>query len=271
MSIMGLLNVTITITVIVVSNLAALILTETLTTSKTALGQVPPEPSVPGGDPITDNQLPNIGDQPEPTQSATPTNLSSPTIQITSHEDGTQVPPGELTIRGTSSDNEESNCQVYADVNDITPLQNATAAGSSGIGDYSQWTFTYTQSYQFITEGANELTAKISCFDSAATTPLSEWHSVNVTGVAGSITPTSTMGQAPRTDDVLVAEQGPIISSPPITSLAPPLSASEEPSGNSGPSQVEGGDDNSGDDDDGGEGDDDDGGEGDDDDGGEED
>ena len=34
-----------------------------------------------------------------------------------------------------------------------------------------------------ITEGANELTAKISCYDGNNPTPLSEWHSINVTGV----------------------------------------------------------------------------------------
>jgi hypothetical protein len=70
----------------------------------------------------------------------------------------------------------------------MTPLQNATAAGANGGDDYSQWTFTYTEDYQLITQGANELTAKISCFDNVggsgggATIPLSEWHSVNVTG-----------------------------------------------------------------------------------------
>jgi hypothetical protein len=49
---------------------------------------------------------------------------------------------GELTIQGTPSDNGESNCQVYTDVNDITPLQNATAAGANGgEDDYSRWTY----------------------------------------------------------------------------------------------------------------------------------
>ena len=38
--------------------------------------------------------------------------------------------------------------------------------GSSGEdNDFSQWTFTYTQDYQLIKLGANELTAKISCYD----------------------------------------------------------------------------------------------------------
>jgi hypothetical protein len=126
-----------------------------------------------------------------------------PTIQITSHQDGQQVPPGELTIQGTSSDDEETDCQVYADVNDVTPMQNVTATGDSGEDeDFSKWTFSYTQEYQLITQGENELTAKISCVNDGESdlnpfpagigagntppsSPLSEWHTVNVTGVTG--------------------------------------------------------------------------------------
>jgi hypothetical protein len=125
------------------------------------------------------------------TPSSPSANTGLPTIQITSPEDGQQVPPGELTIQGISSDDEEMDCQVYADVNDITPLQNVTAAGDSREeNDFSKWTFTYTQDYQLIKQGENELTAKISCTSAGPGTappssPLSEWHTVNVTGVAG--------------------------------------------------------------------------------------
>lgn len=51
---------------------------------------------------------------------------SPPTSQITSHKDGQQVTEGELTLEGISSDNEEIDCQVYADVNDMTPMRNET-------------------------------------------------------------------------------------------------------------------------------------------------
>jgi hypothetical protein len=147
-----------------------------------ASAQVPPIPSLP--DTITpDSQQP-----PPPTVS----DGNAPTIDITSLEVGQQVSVGELAIEGVSSDNEETNCQVYADVNDIPPLQNATAAGLGGEDDFSKWTFTYTQDYQLITGGANELTAKISCFSGSGSTPVSEWHSINVTGVETSPAATTT-------------------------------------------------------------------------------
>jgi hypothetical protein len=136
------------------------------------------------------------------TFSSSPQATGLPTVQITSVQDGQQVPPGELTIQGISSDDEEADCQVYADVNDVTPMRNVTAAGPNDEdNNFSQWTFTYTQDYQLIKLGENELTAKISCSDNgefdlnpfpaagAQTTssgsPLSEWHTVNVTGVVG--------------------------------------------------------------------------------------
>jgi hypothetical protein len=141
-------------------------------------------------------------------QSLIPSSTSSgsvlPTIQITSPQAGQQVPPGELTIQGISSDDEVTDCRVYADVNDITPMQNVTAAGDSKKdNDFSKWSFAYTLKYQLIKQGENELTAKITCLDerdpntaalllmstsaapSTSSPPLSKWHTVNVTGVAG--------------------------------------------------------------------------------------
>lgn len=145
------------------------------------IAQIPSIPSFPTDDEDAIQQPPTT-DNPS---TANTSNIQPPTITITSLEEGQEIPVGELVIEGTSSDNEESNCQVYADVNDVAPLQNATAAGSSGSDDdLSQWTFVYTEDYQLITEGANELTAKISCYNGNNPTPMSEWHSINVTGVA---------------------------------------------------------------------------------------
>jgi hypothetical protein len=53
---------------------------------------------------------PIVAQTPE-TSSTTSTGL--PTIQITSPQDGQKVPPGELSIQGISSDDEETDCQVY--------------------------------------------------------------------------------------------------------------------------------------------------------------
>jgi hypothetical protein len=56
----------------------------------------------------------------------------TPTIQITSPQDDQQVPPGEFSIQGISSDNQDTDCKVFAGVNDNTPMQNVTATGDSG-------------------------------------------------------------------------------------------------------------------------------------------
>jgi hypothetical protein len=160
---------------------------------------------------------PVVAQTPESLSSSTsPTGL--PTIQITSPQDGQQVPPGELSIQGISSDDEETDCHVYADVNDITPMRNVTAVGDSeDDNDFSKWTFTYTQDYQLIKQGENELTAKISCSDNgdfdlnpfpagaqttSSSSPLSEWHTVNVTAVQGAAAVPSSSPSLSDTEEI---------------------------------------------------------------------
>jgi hypothetical protein len=107
-------------------------------------------------------------------------------IKITSPSTGQQVPVGELTISGISTDNVNTDCTVYADINNTKPFQKAVATGPGGLDDYSTWTFTYTNNYHLITNGTNNLTSKLSCIDDSnggSTANLTKSYSVNVIGV----------------------------------------------------------------------------------------
>ena len=125
-----------------------------------------------------------------------PTNTTQPSqkpigVKIVSPIANQTLPVGELNISGTSTDTATTDCNVYVDVNDFKPLQNTTAAGPGGQTDYSNWTFTYTKKYHLITEGQNELTAKVSCNGNSLlnntsniSSAKSKWYSINVTGMA---------------------------------------------------------------------------------------
>jgi hypothetical protein len=102
-------------------------------------------------------------------------------VKITSPAENQNLPVGELRISGTSTDNAATDCQVLVDVNDMKPFQKAIATGPGGRNDYSSWSFKYTDAYHLITEGSNELTAKLSCSDKDIKP---KWHSVNITGGA---------------------------------------------------------------------------------------
>ena len=106
-------------------------------------------------------------------------------IKITSPSTGQQVPIGELTISGISTDNITTDCTVYADINNTKPFQKAVATGPGGLDDYSTWTYTYTADYHLITNGTNNLTSKLSCIynSNGGTTNLTKSYSVNVIGV----------------------------------------------------------------------------------------
>jgi hypothetical protein len=114
-------------------------------------------------------------------------------VKIESPEKNQYVPIGPLTVSGTSSDNSTTDCQVYVDWNDLKPPQKATAAvlltnnNNTNFGDgqsgnnYANWTYTFTKEYHEITNGTNELTAKLDCL--AYPSNYTKFSSINVTGV----------------------------------------------------------------------------------------
>src|SRR5215213_905747 len=133
-------------------------------------------------------------------------------IKITSPTTGQQVPTGELTISGTSTDNATSDCTVYADWNNTKPFQTAIATGPGGLDDYSTWTFTYTDDYHLITNGTNNLTSKLSCIDDsngAGSANLTKSYSVNVIGALSDQNQqqqsVSTLGNTTTLDNVTAA------------------------------------------------------------------
>jgi hypothetical protein len=113
-------------------------------------------------------------------------NVYAITIKIESPVVNQQVPVGELTISGTSSDNSSSQCQVYLDWNNLKPYQLATPTGSNGSADFSKWSFTYTSKYHLIQTGVNDLTSKITCLVPPAGPTVTKWYSINVTGTTTS-------------------------------------------------------------------------------------
>src|SRR5919205_1649145 len=125
-------------------------------------------------------------------------------IKITSPTIGQQVPVGQLTISGRSTDNATSDCTVYADWNNTKPFQKAIATGPGGVNDYSTWNYTYTDKYHLITNGTNELTSKLSCISSPAN--LTKFYSVNLIGIA-----TMTNNKTGATSAEEVQQQSPAI------------------------------------------------------------
>jgi hypothetical protein len=109
-------------------------------------------------------------------------------VKITLPTTGQQVPAGQLTISGISTDNATTDCTVYTDWNNTKPFQKALATGTGGVNDYSTWTFTYTDNYHLITNGTNNLTSKLSCVNSnnVATANITKSYSVDVIGTVDS-------------------------------------------------------------------------------------
>ena len=124
--------------------------------------------------------LPNLQFVSAQTNLTSVSNLENISVKIISPPQGKQVPIGQLTVTGISSDNQEKNCIVFIDWNDLKPYQPVRAAGPGGIKDFSEWIFTFDSKYHEIVEGTNELTSKITCLD--GNKPLTKWYSINVTG-----------------------------------------------------------------------------------------
>jgi hypothetical protein len=118
-----------------------------------------------------------------------------PAIKIISPEDGQLVAASlsnmtngtnadsynsTLVVTGSATDDANSPCEVSVLLNDVRPYQPATPQGTSGKDDYSNWQFLITPEYSTIKQGANKITAKLSCLKSP--TNLTKWYSVNVTG-----------------------------------------------------------------------------------------
>ena len=108
-------------------------------------------------------------------------------IKIDSPVSNQQVPVGELTITGISSDNSSAQCQVYVDWNNLKPYQLATPTGSNGTSDFSTWSYTYSSKYHLIQTGLNDLTSKITCLVPPGGPTVTKWYSVNVTGTTSPI------------------------------------------------------------------------------------
>jgi hypothetical protein len=135
---------------------------------------------------------------------------AAPTVKITSPTDGDKVSlSGNLTITGTSSDNNSTNCQVAVIVNDVKPYQASIPTGPKGSSDYSQWKFTLGPNYTSLKEGQNKITSRAMCPGNG--TELTKWFGINVTGVTG-MPPETTNSTSTQQDNNSAKSSGPVYS-----------------------------------------------------------
>ena len=113
--------------------------------------------------------------------------LPLPGVNITSPQRGQQIPvnSSDLNMSGKSTDKPfADDCQVSVIVNNVKPYQPATASGTTGEdNDFSNWFFTLNSNYTSIKEGANKITAKLSCLPNVVGNNTTKWYSINVTGI----------------------------------------------------------------------------------------
>ena len=135
---------------------------------------------------------------------------AAPAVKITSPNDGDKVSlSGNLTITGTSSDNNSTNCQVAVIVNDVKPYQASIPTGPKGSSDYSQWKFTLGPNYTSLKEGQNKITSRAMCPGNG--TELTKWFGINVTGVTGMPVET-TNSTSTQQDNNSAKSSGPVYS-----------------------------------------------------------
>ena len=107
-----------------------------------------------------------------------------PKIGITSHRNGSYVYLSpELTIKGTSSDTGNTNCTILTSINNVQPFQNASATGSQGEQDFSNWNSTLFNATNLLRLGKNTIISFIVCLDTNSNTPASSSHLINLTGL----------------------------------------------------------------------------------------
>ena len=110
--------------------------------------------------------------------------LNLPEVEITSPKNGNSIPlSSELTIKGTSSDTGNTNCTILTSINNIQPFQNASAIGSQGEQDFSNWNSTFTNATNLLRLGKNTITSLIVCLDTNNNIPASSSHLINFTGL----------------------------------------------------------------------------------------
>ena len=127
------------------------------------------------------------------------TPLNFPKIEITSHRNGDYVyPSSELTIKGTSSDTGKTNCTIYTSINNIQPFQNASATGSQGEQDFSNWNSTFFNATNLLRLGKNTITSLIVCLDANHNSSTSSSHLINLTGVRSDNNQSIIMSSASR-------------------------------------------------------------------------
>ena len=107
-------------------------------------------------------------------------------INIISPTNNSQVQIGNLTITGTAAYSSGQPCTVYALWNDTQSILRPVNTISDGK-NYSMWKFTYNSEYHEIIEGANTLTAILSCLN-LPNENLTKLYSINIYGIEKSNT-----------------------------------------------------------------------------------